>query len=210
MKALSWLSAIIIVTSMHSMSARAIPITDTITVDSREWAQVDLFLLLTWNEMNAVCPGGPCGSSTLNGYDMADWTWATVADVNALFNFYIGSNELGLGPREYHEVDSAWAPAFFNDGWNPTTVAANALAITGLLSQLDVGSGQATYGWLVDHYTEGWEDSIFTNRTTPTGQPNTTGGFFFRDASTVPIPSTLILIAIGIVALVRGTQQGRS
>jgi hypothetical protein len=34
------------------------PITDTVTVDGKEWGQVDLFLNLSWDQINAVCPAG--------------------------------------------------------------------------------------------------------------------------------------------------------
>jgi hypothetical protein len=34
------------------------PIADTVTVDGKEWGQVDLFLNLSWDQINAVCPAG--------------------------------------------------------------------------------------------------------------------------------------------------------
>ena len=64
----------------------------TVTVDGREWAQVEQFTNLSWNDINAICPEGAC-AGTLNGYDMAGWTWASVGDVSALFNHYIGSDK---------------------------------------------------------------------------------------------------------------------
>ena len=36
---------------------------------------------------------------------MTGWTWATTDDVNALFNFYIGSKQLGPGPDNFSDVD---------------------------------------------------------------------------------------------------------
>ena len=50
----------------------AVPITgaDTMTGDGTDWAQVDLFTNLSWNEINAYCPGGVCGTGSLNGNDM--------------------------------------------------------------------------------------------------------------------------------------------
>jgi hypothetical protein len=89
---------------------------DTVTVAGKEWAQVDLFTNLSWNQINAVCPEGVC-TGILNGYDMTGLTWASIDDINALFNYYIGSDILGPGPDIYHEFDSEWAPAFFGDGW---------------------------------------------------------------------------------------------
>ncbi len=98
---------------------RARPITDTISVAGREWAQVDLFADLSWNDINTICPAGLC-SGVLNGFDMTGWMWASVEDLNSLFNHYIGFAALGPGPDTYGEgKNSTWAPAFFNDGWRP-------------------------------------------------------------------------------------------
>jgi hypothetical protein len=77
------------------------PITDTITVDGREWAQVDLFANLTWNDINAVCAAdtGVC-SGELNGFDMNGWTWASVDDVEQTFiMIVIGRNGHGLSSQ---------------------------------------------------------------------------------------------------------------
>lgn len=90
---------------------------DTITVDGKEWAQVDLFTNLSWNQINAVCPKGIC-AGMLNGHDMTGWIWASVEDLNALFNHYVGRDVLGPGPDHYMvDPNSEWAPGFFNDGW---------------------------------------------------------------------------------------------
>jgi hypothetical protein len=93
-----------------------------VVVDGKEWLQPDLFTNLSWNDINAVCPEGAC-AGTLNGQDLTGWTWATVDDLNALFNYYIGTEVLGPGPDIYVvSPDSEWAPAFFNDGWRGTGV----------------------------------------------------------------------------------------
>lgn len=91
-------------------------ISDVVSVAGKEWAQVDLFTNLTWYHMNTVCPEGLC-AGILNGYDMTGWTWASIEDINTLFNYYIGSDVLGPGPEIYSEVDAEWTPAFFGDGW---------------------------------------------------------------------------------------------
>ena len=64
--------------------AAAEPITDVVTLGNKKWAQVDLFVNLSWNDINAVCPAGNCDNgngNTLNGYNMAGWTWASLAEV---------------------------------------------------------------------------------------------------------------------------------
>ncbi len=117
------------------------PVTDTITVDGKEWAQVDLFSVLSWQDIDAVCPAGVC-SGVLNGFDMTGWMWATVEDLNSLFNSYIGFAALGPGSDTYAEgTNTEWAPAFFDDGWRPN-------------NPLDEGGiSQAIFGVLRDKIT---------------------------------------------------------
>ena len=93
------------------------PLGDSVPVNGKEWLQPDLFSGLTWDEINAVCPEGVC-VGVLNNRDMKGWTWASVDDVNELFNYYIGRKKaLGPGGGRFEEVASSWAPAFFNTGW---------------------------------------------------------------------------------------------
>ena len=99
------------------------PFPDTITVDGKEWLQVERFSGLTWDEIDEVCPansGGTCvNGGTLNGYDMTAWTWASADEVYGLFNYYIGSPILSSGRDWLFEEESSWAPAFYSDGWRP-------------------------------------------------------------------------------------------
>lgn len=116
--------------------ASAGPITDTVTVDGTEWAQVDLFLGLTWSDINVVCPAGVCGSGTLNGFDMVGWSLASIDNMNTLFNHYIGFAALGPGPDYYAGAINTFADAFFADGWRPTSKLA--------------GSSKIAEGWVDD------------------------------------------------------------
>jgi hypothetical protein len=95
-----------------------------VTVDDKEWAQVDLFTNLSWNDINAVCPAGVC-SGILNGYNMTGWTWASIDDITALFNHYFGSDELGPAPDA--TSDCAGALPFFTDGWRALDITDNDL-----------------------------------------------------------------------------------
>jgi len=94
-----------------------------VEVNGKLWAQPGLFSEISWNDIEAVCPN-PTGLCTgdLNGIDLNGWTWASVDDVTALFNYYIGSDVLGPAPVSYFEYDSEWAPAFFSDGWARTNM----------------------------------------------------------------------------------------
>lgn len=98
------------------------PITgaDLVTVNGVEWAQPRLFDGVTWDDLNAICPDGVCmAGGILKGYDMTGWNWASIDDVIALFNSYIGAPVLVNGGDSFEEVDSSWAPAFFGNGWIP-------------------------------------------------------------------------------------------
>jgi hypothetical protein len=94
------------------------PYQDIITVDGKEWLQPYLFTNLSWNDINAICPEGVC-AGLLNGYDMSGWTWASIDDANALFNHYIGSDELGPGPDGPTVIECTAVDDFFRDGWRP-------------------------------------------------------------------------------------------
>lgn len=96
-----------------------VPAGDIIPVNGKEWLQPNLFNGLTWDEINAVCPNGVCNGS-LAGRDMTGWTWASIDDVAELLNYYIGRRALVPENYELLEVNSAWAPAFFNTGWRPS------------------------------------------------------------------------------------------
>ena len=97
----------------------------SIVVNNREWLQPDTFAVngelgavLTWDDFHAVCPNGLCPvGAMLEGVELTGWTWATADDVNALFNHYIGRQELGPGPDGYSEVDAPWVRAMEIDGW---------------------------------------------------------------------------------------------
>ena len=102
------------------------PDTDVVTVDGKQWLQPSFFENVSWGDINAICPGGPCTvGGILNGHDMTGWTWASMDDLNSLFNYYLGAELLGPGPgasgysgRE-PGLNQNWPSQFFSDGWRP-------------------------------------------------------------------------------------------
>jgi hypothetical protein len=81
-----------------AVPAWAIPIPDTqrVLVNGATWAQVNIFVRLTWGDINAQCPGGVCASgSVLGQWDMSGWTWAGPEDTAALFNYYLANAGVG-------------------------------------------------------------------------------------------------------------------
>lgn len=90
----------------------AVPITaaDIVEADGREWAQVDLFGGLSWNEMNAVCPSGPCANGgLLNGYDMTGWIWAGLDEIGTMLGTFTGHDH--VRSLAFSTRFSTWAPA---------------------------------------------------------------------------------------------------
>lgn len=78
-------------------SASAVPITDTVTVAGKEWAQPTDSLGLSWNAIFAVCGAGPCMGNLrapyLGTYELEGWMWASNAQVQSLFNTFTGRND---------------------------------------------------------------------------------------------------------------------
>lgn len=95
-------------------------LTDVVFANGKIWAQVTAFNDVSWGQMNTVCPAGNC-NGPLNGYDMRGWKWATVDELNALFNSYIGAPAMGPGPSIFESNGLAtFYTDFYNDGWNYT------------------------------------------------------------------------------------------
>lgn len=174
-------------------SASAVPITDTVTVIGREWAQIDLFMGVQDWYVDAVCPAGICVDTQLKGYDMLGWIWASDDEVTALFNSYIGGNRLGPAPDTYTEIDSVWAPAFFADGWRATS--------SSIFVKEARGSTRTSwpYGGFIDDFIQGRADSASINDSFLL--PETYGKWFYREAASVPTPHTYLLLSFGLVVL---------
>ncbi len=183
----------------------AAPITgaDILKVDGTEWAQVDIFIGLSWSDLNAVCPGGLCLSGgELNGYDMTGWRWAVTDDVNALFNYYIGSRQMGPGPDSYQIFPGAFAAEFFGHGWRKT-------------DSFFPGDSRETFGLVSDNsstiaYIGEWINvtDIANTDYNLAGSSDVYGGWFYRGNSPqIPIPATIPLIGVALAILGFGRRK---
>ena len=187
----------------------AAPIADIATVDGKNWAQVDLFVGLSWSDINNVCPAGVCGNGTLFGFEMLGWTWASTEDINNLFNYYSVnssnpvSNLLGPGP-DYDVTESSgpnsYAQLFFADGWRATShVFSGSHETMGRTS--DSPAYFAGIGMGPSPFTPfGITIMAGTNYTDTFWNP---GAWFSRPdpAAAIPLPATLPLLPLGLAAL---------
>lgn len=179
-------------------SASAAPITDTVTVAGKEWAQVDLFTNLTWSDINTVCPGGVCGNSTLNGFEMDGWTWATIDNLNDLFNHYIGFAALGPGPDRYAGGYRTFTDVFYADGWRWLDLGLR--AIVGRISDderltptmLSIPGG-VLGNRAADNADTSLEPVIWNS--------SRIGAWFVRAPVEVPVPASLPLLALGLAVI---------
>ncbi len=186
----------------------AMPISDAdiVAVNGKQWAQPYLFRATTWNKVNEVCPDKVCSGILSTNWSgslaMDGWIWASMAEVTSLLNVYGAALKPQLGSK--YEIDSAWAPAFFADGWKDTGQGGGFLLVEGLLSDRDCAVFPPFPPFpcmvsILDRPGPGDFDEALV-----TGSPFpyvTIGAWFYRDATQVPAPATLTLFGLGIASL---------
>lgn len=200
---------VVLIVAAHAGRAAAGPINDTVSVGGELWAQVDLFVGLSWSDINTVCPGGACGSGTLMGFDMSGWTWASTEELNNLFNDYSANssdpipNLLGPGPSSVNTestIPPSYAQLFFMDGWRPTSsVFFGSSETMGRTS--DSPDYFAGIGVSPSFLGAGTSNMAGTDYSEAFWNP---GAWFSRPdpAAAIPSPATVALFAIGLAALV--------
>lgn len=189
-----------------SASAALMP---PVTVSGLDWLQPVDFTGYSWNDINTVCDAtsGACNGS-LAGNDLTGWTWASVDDVNGLFNHYIGYMALGPVPGSVFANGTTWLSAMRADGFlvTGTTFLPSGAHIEGFVRTLDVngnpflsslgaaGSASFPLGLQVARNEYG---------TLKGNQSEQIGTYFVRDpnASAVPITNTMALMGLALCAL---------
>jgi hypothetical protein len=190
-----------------SASAAMMP---PIAVDGREWLQPIDFLHHSWNEVSTVCNAitGTCTGS-LAGNDLTGWTWASVDDVNSLFNHYIGSAELGPGPDNTGGPNGMtpgdnWLTEMMADGFIPTyTIPEQGYVfITTFFRTTNADGVPYAGGMQYGCYDICPFQSANTDGTWPSDYSDYGTTWFTRDpASGVPSPATFPLLGLGLAAL---------
>lgn len=191
--------ALYLVFACVASNSIAVPILDTVTVEGTEWAQVDLFIGLSRDNVNTVCSSGAC-SGILNGYDMDGWQWADREALHELFNYYIGSPELGIqnGNNGFFQSGvNFFGLAFLGDGWRPIRNT----TIFGFL-------GDTTAGIVFDSM---FVSAIGHSSFFPLSEASTVqvdrnfsalGGWFYRTPrAALPAAPTSFLLCVGISVL---------
>jgi hypothetical protein len=172
-------------------------------VDGREWYQPVDILGYSWNQFNAICATGTCsGLIAGTGPDLTGWIWASIYDVGELFEALTphpgGINNYESIPPE----STVWAFVFFvlfiitNQIFTPVE-AAGVLGVTSTLAP----TGEAYYGGVSAQVGfGGFQGQAITSDTVSLTETWAGGGWLYRMAE-VPIPATLPLLGIALLAL---------
>lgn len=147
--------------------------------DGKEWMQPADFTYNLFSDFANACPADPCTGS-INGIDLTGWTWATGADVNALYALY----GIPSAPPNSHSDNSSWVDAIAEDftltleGSNDRRMTVYIRPLPPSTATLDVLSYPAA-PWPLDSRAQVTQDSQFG----PFPYPYS-GAFFYR----LPLP----------------------
>ncbi len=195
---LKWIAALAV---SVSQTVSAVPITETVIVGNQEWAQVSLFTRVSWNTLNAQCPGGVCSiASTANGHDLAGWTWASNDTMQALFNSFTGL--ASPAPTTTSEQDAPWSP-IFAALFTPTDYSPGGRIATGGWTSTTPGNEISYYAYS-SSYPDPTDDDELGFSFIQFGNDfrfDSLGAWFVRDANQVPVPATLSLFGLGVASM---------
>jgi PEP-CTERM motif-containing protein len=174
-----------------------------------EWAQVTDTTGFAWYEVAGVCPtdGATACGANLAGVEFNGWTWAQVTQIVGLI-----ANVTDLAPSQFAPtattVDSTWAAQFLSI-FMPTLITDTRRAVIGWAADGASFDPRSAFAPEVVDAMAGMPDtagrgSLFDSQPpfAPTGS-ETRGVWLFRDAQEVPEPSTLLLMGIGALSVMR-------
>lgn len=189
--ALSWLSLVLI---LQSKPAICMPISDTVLVNGREWAQLTSFTNFSWNEINEVCPSGDCSGGVLANTPLDGWSWASATEVGELFNFFVGANvfsvpnAINLPGTEVFDLVATlgFEESSFNNyaGWTSSVVANQ-------IGEQAIGAAIRLFGDATVGFTQNIRTSFDAEKDL---KSENVGVWLFREPAMVSSPGTLLLV----------------
>jgi len=98
---------------LHAIPSQAA----SVIKDGKEWLQPADFVNITWDQIDALCPISSARECTglLGGIDITGFTFASIAEVNALMATYGVPQPDLCGSEAARVIDSVWATAAFAD-----------------------------------------------------------------------------------------------
>lgn len=188
---------------LHSSWALSIPITDTVRVNDKEWAQIDLFANLNWSDMRRACGSGECADVQLNGFDMLGWHWGGLSVIKGLFNAVAATSffDIDSGVAEgCFDCDDAFTAGMFDVGFRPTGGSVRIFDgfMAGNCRDLGIVICSLAYtGISIRNTQTAYVGDYIGNIAVPF-----IGGWFYRDAlQPVSAPSSIALVLLGIAVL---------
>lgn len=187
-----------------SLQAYAGPI-----IGDREWYQPADLLGYSWNDFNAICSGGACnGLLGGAGPDLTGWTWASIYEVGDLFaatSPHPGGIALYQSPQLQPFIDFTNDTGFVRTTDDMLAINSGLTGVAGFSSTPAPGVGLAYLG--VVQLSIGFPagppagSAISTEWTYSTSEAAPYVGAWLYRVAEVPVPASLWLVALGVVAL---------
>ena len=176
-----------------------------VTVDGKDWAQVDLFKQASWDEVSTACPLSGCSGDLLS-WDVTGWNWADRADISALFNLYTNLPFDSNSPAKITGDAAAWVSLGIMPLWAPAdpqfqSFTAGWIAQS-ILNNPTVGAiaDVRWTGGLLNPQGGGFDNGF--SGSSKAFKSSFTGAWLWRPATTaVPLPSTELLFLLAFAGM---------
>ncbi len=189
----------------------------------KEWLQLTDSSGLSWNDVDSVCAndGATACTGSVGGVDISGWVWADNAQVATLFSYFLPTGEPQFDPaiNGYVYADfttNSEALAFFS-AFTPQWMVDTAHEVAGWtnsspnpLEPDPFGYAAIVYG-VSDSQQTSEEFAVAGNVSTDaTVHADSIGAWLWRpDIQSVPEPSVLSLIGLGVLGLAGLRRQRR-